>query len=245
MFSVSTATISFKHIFRKHVKPKKQYEMARLGSFPKTVWQKWKVVKGPVLIQIWFHRLPRSLMLSWSSLLGNWKGDVPDVPSTCTCQCLPGPRHGLAGIPRHLSEKFKFPILPSDTESWDCITCGDLGPVLLKMSLYKWLEGNGSAVSWMLLHEDSAALSNVELSKMSRVLGINVHKCRARLPRHWNVIRIGYKPEKRRQAQGSLLQSRLENCLVKKDPSLRHSILKNCGKGARAKLQGLCRQGHK
>ena len=29
--------------------------------------------------------------------------------------------------------------------------------------VYKWLEGNGSAVSWMLLHEDSAALSNVEL----------------------------------------------------------------------------------
>jgi len=250
MFSVFNGHhTSFKHIFRKHVKPKKQYEMARLGKFSKDCMTEMKVVKmidvgsgvGHLARYLSFaHYLQVACVDSnldftdsakkfdaqLEQSVRKLKGDVPDVPlAPVHVNAYLDPDMDLQEFHAILSEKFQISDSALRYGIVGLHTCGDLGPVLLKMftndSKATVLQSVGCCYMKIQQHFPMSSFIKDEQSSWKLTYTNAELACHA-IEMYSDRLQAGEEDKLKVHCYRAVL----EKLLVKKDPCLRHSILK-------------------
>jgi hypothetical protein len=243
---------TFKHIFRKHVKPKKQYELARLGKFTRDTLDELGVMsvidvgagQGHLARYLTYahslqvacvdcnndftdsaQKFDAQLENSFRKLerRGEVSLNLPDPPVHVNAHLQPD--MDIKAFHSILSEKFQT----TNTDLRYCIlglhTCGDLGPVLIKM----FAQDSKASV----LHSVGCCYMKIEehfpMSQCVRELktGWKLTYTNAELACH--AVEM-YTDRLREGEQDKLkvhcYRAVLEKILVRIDPGLRHSILK-------------------
>jgi len=259
MFSVfSGHHLALKHIFRKHVKPKKQYELARLGKFTRDVLNQVNLrnlvdvgsgVGHLARYLAYAHNLQVACVDSNNDFtdsankfdeqleksvrkLESYQGEmVLEKPSPPVhVNAYLSPDMDLHSFHRVLVEKLR--ISDGDTLRYGIIglhTCGDLGPVLVKMfsqdekacalisvgCCYMKIKQHFPMSQFLREHETSWRLTytNAELA------------CHA-VEMYRDRLRAGEQDKLKVHCYRAVLEKEL----VTRDPNLRHSILKTVAK---------------
>lgn len=258
MFSVfSGHNLALKHIFRKHLKPKKQYELARLGKFSRDVMEEIDLTNlidvgagvGHLARYLAYahnlqvacvdsntdftdaaHKFDAQLEKSVRRLEDSKGGRVlVRVAPPVHVNAYLHPDMPLQGFHKILAEKFQISDSALHYGIIGLHTCGDLGPVLIKMfaadtkasvlfsvgCCYMKIENHFPMSSFLSGHMTTWKLTytNAELA------------CHA-IEMYTDRLRTGEQDKLKVHCYRAVL----EKLLVFRDPALRHTILKTVAK---------------